>query len=771
MLTQRKHLGTAHKRLEDPRLLRGDGRYVADLKLHGMLHAAVLRSPFASARIKSIDAEAARSHPPVAAVVTAADLPPFSLPSFTAPPDGPPCFQPVLAGEVVRYVGEPVAIVVAETRHDAEDALAMIDVDYEPLPSVISPEQAIEPVAPVLHGETNVAAEIRFAQGDPGAVDNAPHRLRRSFRLQRHAGVPLETRGIAAQWDASRQRLTVWASTQCPHVIRDFVALFAGLSPGDVHVVVPDVGGAFGTKNNLYSEDLAIPLLAHRLKRPVKWVEDRAEHLVAAAHGREQVHDVEVGYDDDGTIVGVRDRLLMPCGAYLSMLAHEEFAITLYMLRGPYRIPNFEGTGTLVTTNTTPLTPFRGVGQSQAVFVMERLVEAIAAERGIDPVDLRIRNMVGPDELPLDRGIATFSSGPVVYDSGDYPQALSRALDLCGYDELVAERERLRGKGRYLGIGLAPYLQITSIGPFETGITRVDTAGKVEVRTGTTGSGQGHPTAFAQIAADELGVPIESVRVVSGDTDLVRTGMGAYASRSGAVAGTAIRRSAAAVRDKAVKVAAHLLEANPEDIVLIDGQAQVVGSPNATVTLAEIAAAVAPGAPLPPGIESHELEEADHFVPPAAAYAYGTQVAVAEVDVHTGEIALRQIALVHDAGPMINPTVVKGQLQGGIMLGVGTALLEEIRYDDSGQPPVSLVDYLLPAIGVVDEIRLDHMETPTPHNPLGIKGVGESGVVGAPAAIANAVADALSPFGVEVDELPLTPARVLDLLAATSAAS
>jgi carbon-monoxide dehydrogenase large subunit len=385
-------------------------------------------------------------------------------------------------------------------------------------------------------------------------------------------------------------------------------------------------------------------------------------------------------------------------------------------------------------------------------------------------VDLRIRNMVGPDELPLDRGIATFSSGPIVYDSGDYPQALSRALDLCGYDQLVAERERLRGKGRYLGIGLAPYLQITSIGPFETGITRVDTAGKVEVRTGTTGSGQGHPTAFAQIAADELGVPIESVRVVSGDTDMVRSGMGAYASRSGAVAGTAIRQSAAAVRDKAVKVAAHLLEANPEDIVLSDGQAQVVGSPNASVTLAEIAAAVAPGAPLPPGIESHELEEADHFVPPAAAYAYGTQVAVAEVDVHTGEIALRQIALVHDAGPMINPTVVKGQLQGGIMLGVGTALLEEIRYDDSGQPPVSLIDYLLPGIGVVDEIRLDHMETPTPHNPLGVKGVGESGVVGAPAAIANAVADALSPFGVEVDELPLTPARVLDLLAATSAA-
>ncbi len=771
MIGQRKLLGSAPKRLEDPRLLRGDGRYLADVKLHGMLHAAVLRSPFASARIRSIDVEAARSDRSVVEVITASDLPPFpGLPCFTAPPDGPAFFQPVLAADFVRYVGEPVAVVVAASRHEAEDALALIEVDWEPLDPVISPQEALEADAPLVHGGTNVAAEVYFTQGDAAAIDAAPHRLRRTFRLQRHAGIPLETRGVAASWDASRDQLTVWASTQCPHVIRDFVAMFVGLPPDDVRVVVPDVGGAFGTKNNLYPEELAIPLLARRLGRPVKWVEDRAEHLSSAAHGREQVHEAEVAYDDDGTIVGLRDRVLMPCGAYLSMLAHEELAISLYMLRGPYRIPNFQGDGTLVATNTTPLTPFRGVGQSQPAFVMERLMEAIARERDIDPVELRLRNMLGPQELPADRGIVTPSSGPVVYDSGDYAEALRRALALCGYDELVAERERLRAEGRYLGIGIASYMEITSIGPFETGITRVDTSGRVVVKTGTTGSGQGHPTAFAQIAAEELGVSIEDVHVVSGDTDLVRTGMGAYASRSAAVAGTAIRRSATAVREKALRVAAHLLEANVDDLVLEDGRVQVVGSPQSGVSLGEVAAAVAPGAPLPPGIESHELEEADHFVPPASAFAYGTQVAVAEVDIETGHVHLRQIALVHDAGPLINPTIVKGQLYGGIALGLGTALLEEIRYGDEGQPPASFVDYLLPALGIVDEIRLDHMETPSPHNPLGVKGVGESGVVAAPAAVANAVADALAPFGIEIDELPLTPARVLELVHAASPA-
>jgi carbon-monoxide dehydrogenase large subunit len=764
----RKLLGTSPLRLEDPRLLRGDGRYLADLKLHGMVHAAVLRSPLPSARIRSIDTEAARADPRAVHVITAADLPAFGgLPCFSAPPDTAPCLQPVLAAVAVRYVGEPVAVVLAASRHDAEDLLELIEVDWEPLPAVLSVEEAQRPDAPLVHPatDTNVVARRRFVQGDPAAIDAAPHRLPLRFSFQRQAGVPMETRGVLAEWDPALERLTVTVSTQCPHVIRDVVAGFVGLPADAVRVVVPDVGGAFGTKNNVYPEELVVAWLARRLRRPVRWVEDRAEHLASALHGREQVHELEVGYDDDGTIVGLRNRVIMPCGAYPAMLAHEEIDISLFTVRGPYRIPHFEGLGTLVATNTTPLSPFRGVGMSQAVLVMERLVEAVAAERGMDPVQLRLRNMFGPDELPADRGIVTPTAGPVVLDSGDYPHALRRALALCGYDELLAERDRLRRESRYLGIGIAPYVETTAIGPFETGITRVDRSGTVVVRTGTTGSGQGHPTALAQIAAEELGVGIEDVRLIRGDTDLVRTGMGAYASRSGAVAGTAIKRSAAAVREKVLTVAAHLLEANAEDLVLADGRVSVDGVPDLSVGLAEVAAAVAPGAPLPPGVSSHELEESDHFAPPGIAFAYGTQIAVVEVDVETGHIDVRQVALVHDAGPLIHPMIVKGQLHGGVVLGLGTALLEEISYADGGQPPAGFVDYLIPALGVVGEIRLEHPETPSPHNPLGVKGVGESGVLGAPAAVANAVAHALAPFGVDIDGLPLTPERVLNLIA------
>jgi aerobic carbon-monoxide dehydrogenase large subunit len=761
----RKVLGTELKRLEDPRLLRGDGRYVADMHVHGMLHAAFLRSPLASARIRSINTEDARADPRTVCIITAADLPQFpGLPCFTSPSAAPVFLQPVLARDVVRYAGEPVAVVIAETRRDAEDIAALIDVDWEPLPAVTSPESALDVGAPVVHEDSNIVATQHFSQGDAKLIDAAPRRLHRRFRLQRHAGIPLETRGVVADWDARREQLTVTIATQCPHVIRDQVAAFLGLPQSSVRAVVPDVGGAFGTKNNVYPEDLAIPLLAYQLRRPVKWVEDRAEHMAAATHGREQIHDVEIGYADDGTIIGLRDRLLMPCGAYLAMLAHEELDITLFMLRGPYRIPNFEATGTLVTTNTTPLAPFRSVGQTQAVFVMERLIEAVAQECHLDPVELRQRNMLRPDELPADQGIVTHSCGPIVYDSGDYPQALERALELCGYRELVAERDRQRGYGHKLGIGIASYVQATSIGPFETGITRVDTSGRVVVRTGTTGSGQGHPTAFAQIAADELGVAVEDVQVISGDTDLIRSGMGAFASRSGAVAGTAIRRATAAVREKVLTVASHLLEVDPRNLVLENGLVHPAGDPDSGVSLADIAAAVAPGTRLPPGVTSHELEETDHFIPPGPAFSYGTQIAVAEVDVETGQIQIRLIALVHDAGPLINPVIVKGQLYGGIILGLGAALLEEIRYDDSGQPPAGFTDYLLPAVGIADEIRLGHMEIPSPHNPLGVKGVGETGAIAAPAAVANAVADALSPSGIDIDQLPLSPARILDLI-------
>jgi carbon-monoxide dehydrogenase large subunit len=436
----------------------------------------------------------------------------------------------------------------------------------------------------------------------------------------------------------------------------------------------------------------------------------------------------------------------------------------MVMLRGPYRIPNFEATATRVVTNTAWLNPFRAVGQSQAVFIMERLIDEVARTLGLDPVEVRLRNMIGPDEMPADRGITGMLSGRISYESGDFPQALQKALDIAGYQDLLREREQARADGRFLGIGIAPYVEITAIGPFETATTRVDPSGSVVVGLGTTGAGQGHQTTFAQIAADELTVGMDQVTVVSGDTSIVRSGVGAFASRSAAVCGAAVRRSSSAVREKALRIAADMLEAAPEDLELRDGAVQVAGAPDSALSLAAIAARVAPGAPLPEGIDSHELNEADHFVPPAASFSYGAQVAVAEVDAETGMVELRLIVMVHDAGRMINPMLVRGQMHGGIALGIGTALLEDIAYSPQGQPTTTFMDYLLPNFSSVPEVRLGHIEIPTPNNPDGIRGVGEAGVLAAPAAIVNAVVDALAPLDVTISEMPLTPQRILELI-------
>lgn len=762
-----KLFGTEALRVEDPKLLRGEGQYLADVKLHGMLHAALLRSPLPHARITGIDATEARASAGVVDVVLGAELPEFAgMPTLVPLPQLQPFLHPVLAVDEVCYVGQPVAVVVAHSRHEAEDAAERIIVDYEPVDAVVDPEQAALPDSTPVHLDipSNVVDTETVATGDITELNRAPHRISRRFRIQRHAGVPLETRGVLAEWDARLDQLRVWSSTQGPHQLRDCVAGYLSLDPHLVHVIVPDVGGAFGTKFNLYPEEALVPFLARRIGRPVKWIEDRVEHMASATHGREQVHEVEVGYEVDGRITAIRDVLVAPIGAFSAFIASEEASLTMTMLRGPYRIPNFEATVTRVVTNTAWLNPFRAVGQSQAVFVMERLIDEVARSLGLDPVEVRLRNMIGADEMPADRGIAGMLSGPIVYESGDFPAALRKALDIARYDELVQERDEARADGRFLGIGIAPYVEITAIGPFETATTRVDPSGSVVIGLGTTGSGQGHQTTFAQIAADELGVPMDQITVVSGDTSLVRSGIGAFASRSAAVCGAAVRRSSAAVREKALRVAADMLEAAPEDLELRDGAVRVVGSPDSAVPLADVAARVAPGAPLPEGIDSHELNEADHFVPPAASFSYGTQVAVAEVDVETGFVELRLIVMVHDAGRLINPMLVRGQMHGGIVLGIGTALLEDIGYTSEGQPVTTFMDYLLPDCLTVPEIRLGHVEIPTANNPDGIRGVGEAGVLAAPAAIVNAVVDALAPLDVTISEMPLTPQRVLGLI-------
>jgi carbon-monoxide dehydrogenase large subunit len=758
--------GASIRRREDPRLLRGEGRYVADLKLHGLVHAAVVRSPHAHAVIRSIGLESARRDRRLCDVLVGrdvADLP--RLDCIDAEETTRPFNQPILAQEKVRYVGEPVAIVVASDRYVAEDVAGLVEVDYELLDPVADAQAALAEGAPILHEETNLAELLEYSTGDTTAIDRAPHRLRARFCTQRHAGVPLETRGCVAEWDPRRGVITLHTSTQVPHSVKGDLARFLGLPPSGIRVVAPDVGGAFGTKLQIYPEEILVCLLARRLRRPVKWIEDRREHLVATTHGREQVHELEVGYDDRGVIVGVRDHAVTDTGAYLARLTLVEPFIGVAMLRGPYRIPNFEATSAVVVTNKTPMNPFRGVGHIQAAQAMDGMMDMIARERRLDPAEIRLRNMIPPEDLPLDLGVGNVLAGPVVYDSGDYPEALRRALALIGYPDFRRRQERARAEGRYLGVGIACYVEETALGPYESGTVRIEPSGQVVVLTGACSSGQGHQTVLAQIAADELGVGLDDVVVVHGDTDLVGFGVGTYASRSGPIAGTAVRRASGEVRRKALAVAEQLLEAGRDDLRLEDGRIVVAGSPERGVTLGEVAQAVAPGRPLPAGIESYGLEETDLFHPPTNAFPYGVHVATVEVDVETGVVTPLQLAVVSDAGRLINPLIVDGQYHGGIALGIGGALLEEIVYNEDGQPAgVSFMDYLLPSVDCMPEILLEHMHTPTPHNPDGMKGCGEGGAIGPPAAIANAVTDALSPFGVVVTQTPVTPGRVYELL-------
>jgi carbon-monoxide dehydrogenase large subunit len=768
-MTEGRTFGARVKRKEDPRLLRGDGRYVADIKLHGMAHAAFVRSPYAHARIGTIDTRAAEADPGVLAVLVGRDLPDVpTLPCIDAEEDTKPFNQPAIATQKVRYVGEPVAVVVAADRYEAEDALALVEVDFEPLPAVADAEAAAAETSPLLFEEfgTNVADVLRYDEGDvERALAEAPHVLRERFSTQRYAGMPMETRGAIAEWDEGRQALTLRSSTQIPNSVKRDLCAHLGLSEAQVRVIAPDIGGAFGVKLQTYPEEILLALVARRLRRPVKWIEDRWEHFVATTHGREQHADVEVAYADDGEILGLRAALLTNTGAYLQRLTLVEPFIGAAMLRGPYRIPNFAYSSAVVISNKTPMNPFRGVGHVQAAFVMERIVDMIARERGLDPAEVRLRNMLTPDDLPLPRGVANVLAGEVIYDCGDYPECLRRALAATGVEQFRAEQERLRAEGRYVGLGIGCFVEEVSLGPYESGSVRVEPSGKVVVLTGTCSSGQGHNTVFSQIAADELGVSMDDVIVLQGDTDVIRSGVGTYASRSAGVGGAAVRRAGRVLKEKILAVAEQLLEARAEDLRLEGGAVSVAGSPDRRLPLGEVAQAVAPGRPLPPGIDSYGLEATDIFHPETNAFAYATHVAVVEVDIDTGVVTPLRHIVVEDSGTLINPLLVDGQVQGGIALGLGGALLEEIVYDEDGQPQnASFMDYLIAGVDNMPEIVIEHMSIPTPLNPDGIKGVGEGGAVGSPAAIANAVADALSPFGVEITETPITPARVYRLL-------
>jgi carbon-monoxide dehydrogenase large subunit len=757
--------GAHVRRREDPRLITGRGRYVADVALPGMLHVAVHRSVHAHARLVKIDAEAARRCPGVVHVLVPADVAALGRLPLLVPHTSllaPVCAE-ILPQEIVSYVGQPVALVVAESAAQAEDALAAFRVEYDALPAVTSLDDALKPDGPRVHREGNVAARFTQRVGDPaGALARADVMVRERFTLHRGAGMALETRGITARWDGTLGQMTVWSTTQSPQILRRLLARFLGLAEHAVRVVTQDIGGGFGPKGILYSEDILVPFLARALDRPARFIETRREHLLAVTQERDQWHEVELGLSREGQIVALRDAFVHDCGAFVSWGIIVPL-ITSVSVPGPYRVPNYEVAFTAVYTNKVPVTPVRGAGRPQAVFVMERMLDLAAQRLELDRVAIRERNLIQPGEFPYDVGLVSRDGGPRRYDSGNYPECLRRLVEAVGWDGMRAQQERARAEGRWLGMGLALFVEDTGLGPYEGVRVRVDPAGQVFVFSGTSSQGQSHETTLAQIVADGLSLPLERVTVVPGDTAGIPYGVGTFASRVAVLAGTSAARATAEVREKALAVAASQLEAAAEDLVLEDGRIGVRGAPGRGLTLAEVATFAStprPGYAMPLGMDPG-LEAAAYVPVSQSTYSSGAHAAVVEVDPETGLIKILRYVAVDDCGTMINPMIVEGQVHGGIAHGIGNAFLEEVVYDGAGQLMTgTLMEYALPRAADVPRLEVHHVVTPSPLNPLGVKGAGEGGTLPAPAAIANAVADALRPLGVEVTEMPLTRERL-----------
>ncbi|NMH96887.1 xanthine dehydrogenase family protein molybdopterin-binding subunit [Pseudonocardia acidicola] len=765
-----KMVGARVKRVEDPRLLRGEGAFVDDIDIPGVLHMAVLRSPHAHARVLSVDVGPARGLRGVVDAFSAADLGPAPAPIPVLFPvetsrDTP---QYALARDVVRYVGEGVAVVVAESRHVAEDALELIEVEYEVLDAVVDPVAAIEPGAPALHAAApdNVGARLVYAVGDvDSAFETADRVVGDRLDMQRYTGIPLETRGVAATRDAVTGELTIWASNQWPHTLRGIVAGMLGMPERSVRVITPDVGGGFGTKAEVYPEDVLVPFAASRLDRPVKWIEDRNEHFLTLVHSREQIHELEFAMTNDGRITGLRARLITDIGAYQRTLAVINSSLAGTSIAGIYDIPNVHVEVICAATNKSPASPYRGAGAPEAAFARERLIDIAARELGIDRADLRRRNLIKPEQMPYDTGMASVEAA-VVLDSGDFPAALDEALKMVDYDGFAERQRTARADGRLIGLGICVYHQLSGTGPFEGASVRVDPSGQVTVNSGAAPQGQGTATMLAQIVADELQVDHRSIKVVFGDTGRIGFGVGTFASRNAVMSGTSVLMAATKVREKAMELAAHLLEANVNDLELEEGYVQVKGSPQSKLSLTEIAAAAAPGGSRPPGMEP-DLESVQYFENHAAPYSFGIHIAEVEVDRNTGLVEISRYVVVNDAGVIINPMVAEGQIAGGVAQGLGGALMEELVYDAQGQPQsASFMDYIVPGSLDVPEIEVGHLHSPSPLNPLGVKGMGEGGAIGGHSAIANAVADAIEHLGVRVTKTPLKPSVVWELMEA-----
>ncbi|MBI2493140.1 MAG: xanthine dehydrogenase family protein [Candidatus Rokubacteria bacterium] len=756
------------RRREDARFLSGRGRYVTDLPLAPALHAAIVRSPHAHARILGVDARAARGWPGVHGVFVLGDLP--ELRGALPPPVVPaqpvkPYRQSALADGVARFAGEPVAVVLASDPYRASDAAEAVRVEYEALPAVLDPARAVAPDAPCVHAawETNVAAAVALETGDvDGALANAPIVVTRRFRCGRVTALPLEPRAVAARWDAATRSLHVWSSTQMPHVVRQRVAEALGLPLDAVRVVAPDVGGGFGTKGPVYPEDLIVAALARRLGAAVRWTDTRRESFVSTAHAGDQVHTATLALDRDGRILALADDFLIDAGAYLprgAVVAN----VTATHLVGLYRLPAFRCSGRIVVTHKVPSAPYRGAGRTQAVFVAERLMDVAARELGLDPVELRRRNLIGADAMPYRRDLPYRDGMPIVHDSGDYPALLETALTRVGYDAFRERQAAARREGRLLGIGVAAYNEATGIGPHEGAHVEVDPAGAVRVTVGVPSQGQGHETTLGQICAERLGVPLAAVSVVGGDTARFPASNGTYASRVTVVVGNAVAKAAEAVREQVHRVAGRALECDPDDVVLDGGRAHVRGAPAPFVELAALHA-LSHRPDVVRALGEPGLGATRYHSPDCVTWASGIHVATVEVDRETGAVTLLSYLAVHDAGHEINPLIVAGQTQGGAVQGIGMALAEEIVYDESGQALTgTLMDYALARADSVPGIDVASVDSPSPLNPLGVKGTGEGSAVPGPAAIANAVADALG-GPVELTQIPLRAETILAAL-------
>jgi carbon-monoxide dehydrogenase large subunit len=769
------YFGRPLKRIEDPRLIKGIATYVDDITLPGLLHAAILRSPYAHAKITGIKTDVAKALPGVVGVFSGADVNDKCgvVPCASPMPDSKIPKHTVLAGDRVYFVGHPVAVVVAVDRYTARDALDLIDVEYDPLPVVSDPEKALEKDSPLTHPEfgSNVAFTWSLASGDlEAAFSEADRVIKQRMIHQRLIPMAIEPRGCVASWHAGDGALTLHTSTQIPHLIRTLLPGMINVPENKIRIVAPEVGGGFGSKLNLYAEEALCSHLTMRLGAPVKWIESRRENASATIHGRDQIGDYEVAVKKDGTLLAIKSKTIADIGAYCQLLTPAIPTLTGLMLTGCYKAKGMRMDITGVYTHKMATDAYRGAGRPEGTYVIERVMDLIADELGLDPVKVRLKNFPKPKEFPFN------TPSGLTYDSGNYQGALRKAQQLAGWEKLLKQRDTARAAGKLFGIGLSTYVEICALGPskmmaaggWEWGCVRIEMSGKVTVITGATPHGQGQETSFAQIAADKLGVPIEEIVVMRGDTAVAHYGRDTYGSRATVIGGTAIIMCIDKIIVKAKRLAAHLLGTKPKNVVFRDGKFFAKGKPKKAYSWAQLASEAYVAKNIPRKWEPG-LEASTFFEPSNCTYPFGTHIVAVEVDRDTGEVKIVKYVAVDDCGHQVNPLLVEGQVQGGIANSLGQALFERTVYDENGQLLTGeFMDYAMPRAKDIPEYKMGSTVTPSPSNPMGIKGVGEAGTIGATPAIANAVIDALSPLGIRHLDLPLTPEKVWRAMASTT---